>query len=66
MTKLLSLLTVLALMSAYSFPANAPALRREAVSEHYTLTEVKESGGMIVEVYRRTKPCLFCENCGRK
>lgn len=56
MTKLLSLLTVLAVMSTYSLPANAPALRREAVSEHYTLTEVKEAGGTIVEVYRRNKP----------
>ena len=56
MTKLLSLLTVLAVMSAYGLPANAPALRREAVSEHYTLTEVKEAGEMIIEVYRRTKP----------
>lgn len=52
MTKLLSLLTVLAVMSIYSLPANAPALRREAVSEHFALTEVKEAGGMIVEVYR--------------
>ena len=54
MTKPLSLLIVLAVMSTYSLPANAPALRREAVSEHYTLTEVKEAGGMIIEVYRRT------------
>lgn len=52
MNKLLSLLTVLAVMSTYSLPANAPALRREAVSEHYTLTKVKEAGGMIIEVYR--------------
>lgn len=56
MTKLLSLLTVLAVMSSISLPANAPALRREAVSEHYKLTEVKEAGGMIIEVYRRTEP----------
>lgn len=56
MTKLLSLLTVLATMSSISLPANAPALRREAVSEHFALTEVKEAGGMIVEVYRRTEP----------
>lgn len=54
MTKLLSLLTVIAIMSTYSLPANAPALRRKAVSEHYTLTEVKEAGGRIIEVYRRT------------
>lgn len=52
MTKLLSLLTVLAVMSSISLPANAPALRREAVSEHYTLTKVKEASGMIIEVYR--------------
>lgn len=56
MTKLLSLLTVLAVMSTYSLPANAPALRRETVSEHFALTEVKEAGGTIVEVCRRTEP----------
>lgn len=55
MTKLLSLLTVLAVMSIYSLSANAPALRREAVSEHFALTEVKEAGGLIVEVYRRSR-----------
>ncbi len=55
MNKLLSTLTVIAIMSTYSLPANAPALRREAVSEHYTLAEVKEASGMIVEVYRRIK-----------